>query len=79
MKLGIKLKQEIDEYEDIITYQELDDKENGINFSVHNLNWDPEDALIQRELFNAQDYVETLNKGIELAKKGYTSVVIENN
>ncbi len=78
MKLGIKLKQEIDEYEDIITYQELEDKENNISFSVHNLNWDPEDALIQRELFNAQDYVETLNKGIELAKKGYTSVVIED-
>lgn len=78
MKLGIKLKQEIDEYEDIITYQELEDKENGISFEVHNLNWDPEDAYIERELFSAQDYINALNKGIELAKKGYTSVVIED-
>lgn len=57
--------------------QWINDKENNIKFDVHNL-WDcPEDAIIGRDLFTVYDYVEALNKGIELAqKKGYTSVEI---
>lgn len=56
--------------------QWINDKENNIKFCVYNL-WEcPEDAIIGRDLFTVYDYVEALNKGIELAQKGYTSVEI---
>ena len=56
--------------------QIINDKENNIHFSVCNL-WEcPEDAIIGRDLFDVDDYVKALNKGIELEKKGYTSVEI---
>lgn len=74
--LKLKLYQEVDEYEGITTYEEINDKDNDIHFSVCNLNWQPEDALIDRSLFDANDYVKALNKGIELAKKGITKIVL---
>ena len=52
------------------------DKENDIHFSVGNLSWQPEDAIIGRSLFDANDFVRTLNKGIELANKGIKQVVL---
>ena len=55
-------------------YQELSNKENNIYFCVCNLNECPEDAIIGRDLFDAGNYVDALNKGIELAKKGYDYV-----
>ena len=76
MKLELNLKVEIDDYDDITTYQSINDKENNIKFDVTNLNWNPEDAIIGRALFDAGDYIDTLNKGIELANKGYTEVVV---
>ena len=57
-------------------YQEINNKENNICFRVCNLYDCPEDAIIGRDLFDVNDYIEALNKGIELAKKGYTSVEI---
>lgn len=55
---------------------EIHDEENGINFSAYPLTDCPEDATVERSLFNGYDYVEALNKGIELAKKGYDKVEI---
>lgn len=55
--------------------QTIIDKENDINFGVSNLTECPEDAIIGRDLFNSDDYIRALNKGIELANKGYTKVV----
>ncbi len=75
MKLELEIKQEVDSYDDTITYQELTDEKNDIHFSVANLDWQPEDAIIGRELFSAGSYIKALNKGIELANKGYTEVV----
>lgn len=56
--------------------QNIINKENDIYFGVCNLNECPEDAIIGRDLFDVNDYINVLNKGIELAKKGYTSVEI---
>lgn len=64
-----------DDYEGIYR-QNIEDKENDIHFCVGNLDDCPEDATINRDLFNANDYVRALNKGIELAEKGYTKVEI---
>lgn len=76
-KLELTCLYEHDDYDDLDLYQEIYDKDNDISFSVGNLNYCPEDAIIDRSLFNACDYVDTLNKGIELAKKGYEEVTIK--
>ena len=75
MELKLIIKEEIDTYEDEVRYQEISDKDNNIKFSVHNMDFCPEDAIISRDLFSALDYINALNKGIELAKKGYEKVI----
>lgn len=56
--------------------QYIRDEENNISFGVYSLNECPEDAIIGRDLFDANDYIRALNKGIELAKKGYDEVKV---
>lgn len=73
-ELILKCEYEYDDYECIRTSQKIKDENNGIDFSVNNLTWCAEDAIIDRGLFNADDYIKVLNKGIELAKKGYDKV-----
>lgn len=63
------------DYEDI-RGQELYNEIEKINFSVYNLADCPEDAIIGRDLFTADDYIDALCKGMELAKKGYTDIEI---
>lgn len=64
-----------DDYEDI-RGQDLYNEIEKINFSVYNLADCPEDAIIGRDLFTADDYIDALCKGMELAKKGYTDIEI---
>ena len=64
-----------DDYEDV-RGQELHNEIEKINFSVYDLADYPEDAIIGRGLFTADDYIDALCKGMELAKKGYTDIEI---
>ncbi len=64
-----------DDYEDV-REQELYNEIEKINFSVYNLADCPEDAIIGRDLFTADDYIDALHKGMELARKGYTDIEI---
>lgn len=64
-----------DDYEDV-RGQELHNEIEKIDFSVYNLADCPEDAIIGRDLFTADDYIDALCKGMELAKKGYTDIEI---
>ncbi len=73
LKLDIYYTEDIDSWGD--RSQTIIDKDNDINFGVCNLTDCPEDATIDRNLFNSNDYIRALNKGIELANKGYTKVV----
>lgn len=73
LKLDIYYTEDIDSWGD--KSQTIIDKDNDINFGVCNLTDCPEDATIDRNLFNSNDYIRALNKGIELANKGYTKVV----
>ena len=68
----------IESYDDYdnLRGQEISNDEEDVYFGVCNLNECPEDAIIGRDLFTADNYVEALNKGIELANKGYTRVII---
>lgn len=71
LKLNIEVEE--DDWVGLCGESILDEKE-GINFSVYNLAECPEDAIIGRGLFDAYDYVEALEKGMELARKGYTKI-----
>ena len=58
-------------------YQQMLVDENGKEiFSVWDLTDCPEDAIIGRDLFDADDYVLTLKRGMELAKQGYDDIVL---
>lgn len=59
--------------------QYLYDPDDGMRciFDVWDLTECPEDAIIGRDLFDVDDYVGALNKGIELAKAGYDRVEIK--
>lgn len=73
-ELEVTVYQEIEDY--YTRNQELTCKdEPQVKYSVYNLCECPEDAIIDRDLFSANQYVAALNLGIELAQKGYTKVV----
>ena len=71
--------EEFDDCGGVVESQELLDPDDNMRlvFDVRNFTFCPEDAIIERGLFNASDYIRTLNKGIELAKAGYDRVEIE--
>lgn len=62
-----------------LNYQEINQEVGGIcvKFFVSDLDC-LADATIDRELFDVCDYVEALNKGIQLAQMGYTLVTTED-
>lgn len=60
-----------------ISYQQITcDAIPSVEFSVCNLDECPEDAIIGRDLFIAEDYINTLRLGIWLASKGYTDIEV---
>ena len=43
-------------------------------FNVWNLDDCSEDAIIDRDLFNAYDFIQAVEFGMSLARKGYTKI-----
>lgn len=52
------------------------ENEPSISYWVSNLNDCPEDAIIPRDLFSAEDYIKALELGMELRDKGYTEISV---
>ncbi len=52
------------------------DKNDNMVFSVWNLNECPEDAVIGRDLFDEQDFINAVKLGMMLAQEGYTDCKI---
>ncbi len=78
MEKELKVKVRSHEEDFYTQYQSLTcSDEPNVKYSVYNLCECPEDAIIDRDLFSADQYIATLNLGIKLAKKGYTKVVAE--
>lgn len=50
-----------------------------MQFSVSNLCECPEDAIIGRDLFDADDYLRAVRTGMRLAQEGYTDLDVEYN
>lgn len=72
----LKIVREFDEYDCIIESEELYDKDKCI-YSVHSLTDCPEDAIIERDLFSAEEYVDAVRYGMNLYANGYDDVEIE--
>jgi hypothetical protein len=56
--------------------QRIDDEEELWLFEVNDLTECPEDAMINRDLFDADEYIEAVKFGIDLGRKGYTGIEV---
>ena len=45
-------------------------------FTAYDLCECPEDATLDRDLFNGYDYLDAIRLGMELAREGYTSIEV---
>ena len=71
-----KLVEEENEYIGITSSQTVYDGDKTV-FDVWNLDECPEDAIIDRSLFDAHEWLSAVKYGIELARQGYTGVGFE--
>ena len=75
MKLEAVIEESYDSYDGILA-QELDFKDFSEHYRVYNM-WDcPEDATIQRDLVSAEEIVDWIRFGMELAQKGYDDIEV---
>lgn len=70
----VVVNQEEDEY-DGVCYEFINN--DMMKFSVSNLCECPEDAIIGRDLFDADDYIRAVRIGMMLAQEGYTNLDVE--
>ena len=49
------------------------------DFTAYNLCEYPEDATVNRDLFNGDDYLDAIRLGMELAREGYTSIEVSDS
>ena len=48
-----------------------------VRFSVSDMTEWPEDAIIGRDLFDANDFIAALKLGFAIAKRGYDCITVE--
>ena len=53
-----------------------DNTEEYVYFDVCDLNECPEDAIIGRNLFTADDFIEAVKLGFRIAKHGYDEITV---
>lgn len=76
----LRFSETINGFDDIVSHHVWslpNDDDININFYVHDLVFDPEDARIGRDLFDGQDYLQALMTGFRIADAGYTGIHIE--
>ena len=54
-----------------------DNEYEKVRFSVSDMTECPEDAIIGRDLFDANDFIRTLQLGFAIAKRGYDCITVE--
>lgn len=60
-----------------VIQQRIEDEEENWLFEVNDLTECPEDAMIMRDLFDANEYIDAVKLGIELGRRGYTGIEVE--
>lgn len=71
---NVVVNQKEDEYEGVCHEYIRNDM---MQFSVGNLCECPEDAIIGRDLFDADDYIRAVKTGMRLAQEGYTDIDVK--
>lgn len=75
--LNFKVQSRFDDYNQLTEAQMAICEEEQISYYVQNLDQCPEDAIVDRDLFSAEDYIAAIQLGMDMAAKGYTGVSIE--
>lgn len=76
MNLYVIVNEELDDYDNLIYFQEVFcEDEPQVRYSVCNLTDCPEDAIIGRSLVSAEKYIKILELGMALGRKGYDYIV----
>lgn len=75
--LRFKVCSTFDDYNQITEAQMVSNEEEQISYYVQNLDQTPEDAIVDRDLFTAEDYIAAIQLGMDMREKGYTNVSIE--
>ena len=81
MKYPMTLTEHYDNYECRFDSQTLEwdyDNFKG-KYHVHDLCGEPEDAIIERSLFTADDFIAAVEWGMALGRKGYTEIELKNS
>lgn len=66
-----------DGLDDCLGRQAIKTEKGKVIFQVTDLTYCPEDATIYRDLFNAEQYIDTLKLGMQLARRGYDDIAVE--
>lgn len=53
------------------------DDTDAVDYNVYDMNDCPEDATIDRDLFTARQYINTIKLGMKLAEQGYTGLTVK--
>lgn len=79
MKYPMTLTEYYDDYEDRVTSQILKWAHDNFigKFHVHDMCEESEDCTITRNLFSAQDFIEAVRFGMDLAAKGYDGIELK--
>lgn len=55
-----------------------EDPDATVYFKAYDMCECPEDAMLNRDLFNGDDYIRTIELGMKLANLGYDSIEVEH-
>lgn len=75
--LELKVSSKIDDYASLLEAQMVTCKQEPVTYFVQNLDQCPEDAIIDRDLFSAEDYIAALKLGMKLRDMGYDDIRVE--
>lgn len=75
--LRFEVVNKFDKYYQLTVAQMASCPQEQIAYCVENMDGCPEDAIIDRDLFTAEDYIAAIQLGMDLREKGYTNVSVE--
>lgn len=68
-----------DSWGDVCGHELYSPDSKEFSFTAYDLCECPEDATIDRDLFNGYDYLDAIRLGMELAREGYTSIEVSDS
>lgn len=79
MDYVVKIFEEADSYGSVHHQGVINKDTNEVLYAISNMSECPEDAVIGRGLFTADEYVDAIRFGMNLASQGYTDIIVERD